>query len=100
MVLFRQFTPAENARLASTAGPFATLSRDGRWLVTGYWVDAASNDAWVADFAAFLKTGQLPAKVASVGVAGHRVGDGDRRHAVPAHDEGRAERPRGGGERL
>ena len=51
VVLFRQFTTAENARLGSTAGPFAALSRDGRWLVTGYWVDGKSNDLWVADFA-------------------------------------------------
>jgi prolyl oligopeptidase len=74
VVLFRQFTPAENPRLGSTAGPFATLSRDGRWLVTGYWVDAASNDVWVADFRAFLKTGKLPAKAASVGVPGTASG--------------------------
>jgi prolyl oligopeptidase len=74
VVLFRQFMAAENARLGSTAGPFATLSRDGRWLVTGYWVDGKSNDLWVADFAAFRKTGKLPAKIASVGVAGTASG--------------------------
>ncbi len=74
VVLFRQFTAAESPRLGSTAGPFATLSRDGRWLVTGYWVDAKSNDLWVADFSAFRKTGKLPAVSASVGVEGTASG--------------------------
>ena len=34
-VLFRQYTRAENAVLATTWGPFASLSEDGRWLLLG-----------------------------------------------------------------
>ena len=49
-LLFRQFTKEENAKLATTWGPFASLSRDGRWLVLGYWIDTKSNDLWLVDF--------------------------------------------------
>ncbi len=38
-LLYRQFTKAENEALATTWGPFGSLSRDGRWLVLGYWID-------------------------------------------------------------
>jgi prolyl oligopeptidase len=35
-LVFRQFTKAENEKLATTWGPFSTLSRDGHWLVLGH----------------------------------------------------------------
>ena len=34
-VLFRQFTKAENEKLATTWGPGGSLSRDGKWLTLG-----------------------------------------------------------------
>jgi prolyl oligopeptidase len=70
VVLFRQYTTAENAALATTWGPFGRLSRDGKWLVLGYWVDTRSNDLWVVDFERFRKTGQIEKTVVSVGVPG------------------------------
>lgn len=73
-VLFRQFTSAENPTLASTGGPFATLSRDGRWLVIGYHVNAGSNDLWLADFGAFRRTGRLAPKLVTLGVEGMASG--------------------------
>jgi hypothetical protein len=41
-VLFKQFTKTENEALSTTWGPFGSLSRDGRWLVLGYWLDTKS----------------------------------------------------------
>jgi prolyl oligopeptidase len=73
-LIVRQLTRDEDEKLATTWGPFSTLSRDGRWLVLGYWVDTQSNDLWLIDFDAFLRTGQVTRKVASVGVTGQAVG--------------------------
>jgi prolyl oligopeptidase len=70
VILFRQYTKTENPKLATTWGPFGTLSRDGRWLVLGYWVDTKSNDLWIVDFERFLKTGVVDKRVVSVGVDG------------------------------
>ena len=97
-VLFRQFTRAENEKLATTWGPFGSLSRDGRWLVLGYWVDTKSNDLWLVDFERFLRTGRVERRVV---IGRHRrsgVRHRRRRHADRADDEGRAERARGRGE--
>jgi prolyl oligopeptidase len=74
VILFRQFTKAENEALATTWGPFGSLSRDGRWLVLGYWLDTKSNDLWIADFDRFLKTGRLDKTVVSVGEPGIAFG--------------------------
>ena len=73
-VLFRQYTVEENAALATTWGPFGSLSRDGRWLVLGYWADTKSNDLWIVDFDRFRKTGRIDKKVVSVGVPGLAAG--------------------------
>ena len=73
-LLFRQFTAAENAKLATTWGPFGSLSEDGRWLLLGYWIDTKSNDMWLVDFSAFLKTGKVEKKVVTVGVDGQASG--------------------------
>jgi len=69
-VLFRQFTREENEALATTFGPFGSLSRDGRWLLLGYWVDTRSTDVWLVDFDAWLQTGRLEKRVVSVGTPG------------------------------
>jgi len=73
-LLFRQYTKEENAALATTWGPFSALSRDGHWLVLGYWVDTRSNDVWLANFDDFLKTGTLQKKVVTTGEAGQAFG--------------------------
>jgi len=73
-VLFRQFTREENEKLATTWGPGAALSRDGRWLVMVYWTGTDSNDIWVADFAHYLETGELVRKEVSVGESGTASG--------------------------
>jgi prolyl oligopeptidase len=74
VVLFRQFTKAENEKLATTWGPFGSLSRDGKWLVLGYWIDTASNDLWIVDFERFLKTGKIDKTVVTTGETGQATG--------------------------
>ncbi|MBM5810878.1 MAG: S9 family peptidase [Gammaproteobacteria bacterium] len=69
-VLFRQYTKEENEALATTWGPYASLSRDGRWLVLMYFTGTRSNDLWVADFQRYLATGVLEKQAISVGQEG------------------------------
>src|SRR5262249_5891281 len=73
-LLFRQFTKTENAALATTWGRFGSLSRDGRWLMLGYWIDTKSNDLWLVDFNQFLKSGVIDKRVVTVGVDGQALG--------------------------
>jgi prolyl oligopeptidase len=73
-LLDRQFTKAENDKLATTWGPTANLSRDGHWLVLGYWVDTRSNDVWLANFDDYRKTGKLTRRVVTVGEPGTAFG--------------------------
>ena len=72
--LFRQYTRDEDAVLATTWGPFGGLSRDGRWLVLGYWTDTRSNDLWIADFGRVLQTGAVDRLPVSVGTPGQAFG--------------------------
>ena len=73
-LLFRQFTKEENERLATTWGPASSLSRDGRWLQLGYWVDTRSNDLWLVNFDLFRKTGKVDRKPVTTGEAGQAFG--------------------------
>ena len=73
-VLYRQFTEAENAKLATTWGPFGSLSRDGRWLVLGYFVDTRSNDLWIVNFDDYRKSGTIARQEVTVGDEGQALG--------------------------
>jgi prolyl oligopeptidase len=73
-VVFRQFTKAENPKLATTWGPFGSLSRDGHWLLLGYWVDTRSNDLWLVNFDEYRKHNTLARKVVTVGDEGQASG--------------------------
>lgn len=73
-VLFRQFTKAENEKLATTWGPSGSLSHDGKWLLLSYWIDTQSNDAWLVNFDEFLRTGTLHTHDVSIGETGHIAG--------------------------
>ena len=73
-LLFRQFTKEENEQLATTWGPASTLSRDGRWLQLGYWVDTRSNDLWLVNFDLFRKTGTIDRIPVTTGEAGQAFG--------------------------
>jgi prolyl oligopeptidase len=73
-LVMRQFTPAENARLAHTFGPQVTLSKDGRWLLLGYSTGVATNDLWVADARRFVAGGELVKVPILVGEKGQAIG--------------------------
>lgn len=55
-LFLRQFTPEENAKLATTYGPYAALSRDGKWLTLVYYTGTRNNDLWVVDLASYAKS--------------------------------------------
>ena len=74
VILFRQYTKDENAKLATTWGPNGSLSRDGHWLLLGYWIDTKSNDLWLVNFDDFLKTGKVDKKVLTTGENGQAFG--------------------------
>jgi prolyl oligopeptidase len=74
VVLFRQFTSAEDTKLATTWGPFGNLSRDGKWLLLGYWIDTRSTDLWIVDFARFLRTGEIVRTMVTQGEPGLATG--------------------------
>jgi len=74
VLIHRQYTPAENPYLAATAGPFATLSRDGRWVVAGYWTSPDSNDLWLTSFEELRRTGRTTARIATLGRPGRAAG--------------------------
>jgi len=74
LLVIRQLTPAENARLAHTFGPFAGLSKDGRWLFLAYSTGTNTNDAWIAYARKFVATGELVKVPISVGEDGQSSG--------------------------
>ncbi len=53
------FAQYREGPFATTWGPSAWLSEDGRWLVLSYHTSTRSNDLWLVDFAAWLETGDL-----------------------------------------
>ncbi len=73
-ILYRQVTQAENQRPAPGGGPSGTLSRDGRWLLLSYHLDAGANDVWLARFHEYRQKGARAAKVVSLGVSGRAEG--------------------------
>ncbi len=52
---------------ATSWGPFAHLSPDGRWAVVGHWMGSAVNDLWVMDFQAWRRTGKAERRPIVVG---------------------------------
>ena len=53
-VLFEQY---KEGPLATTYGPFASTSRDGRWMILGYWTGTNTNDLWVVDLDEWFRSG-------------------------------------------
>ena len=94
-VLMRQFTAEEHPELATTWGPFGTLSADGGWLVLGYFTGTRGNDLWVADFAHYLVSGELALREVAIGEDGWAFGypAGDRLflHTVDGSPNGRVD---------
>ena len=90
--LFRQFTKDENASARDDLG---TVRH--RCLPTAAgWCSATgstpkSNDVWLVDFDRFLATGVIERRPVVDRHDRRRDRDGDRRHALSADDEGRAQ---------
>ena len=59
VLLYRQFTKEENAKLATTYGPGFSVSEDGRWGLLSYATGTSSNDLWAVDVDRFLRTGEF-----------------------------------------
>jgi len=66
-LLMRQFTPQENAKLATTWGPYGQSSRDGKWLELSYATGTRSNDLWAVELADYWKTGRIEKRPIVVG---------------------------------
>jgi prolyl oligopeptidase len=56
--VLRQLRPEEDARLATTYGPYQYLSEDGRWLGLVYYTGTRTNDLWVMPVAEFVAGGE------------------------------------------
>jgi prolyl oligopeptidase len=54
--LFEQY---KEGPLATTYGPFASTSRDGRWMILGYSTGTRSNDLWAVDLDRWFRTGRF-----------------------------------------
>lgn len=67
--LFRQFTKEQDAKLATTWGPGASVSRDGRWMTLMYWTSTSANDIWVVDLDQWRKDGTFIKREVKVGAA-------------------------------
>lgn len=78
-LIFRQYTPEEDKKLATTWGPAGGLDKSGKWLQIAYSTSTSSNDLWIVDFNEWLRTGKLVADFEIVGkdasIGGDIVGD-------------------------
>ncbi len=54
--LFQQY---KEGPYAATWGPFATVSRDARWMILGYWTSTKANDLWVIDLDRWHRSGEF-----------------------------------------
>jgi prolyl oligopeptidase len=75
-VLFEQY---KEGPLATTWGPYASVGRDGRWMVMRYATGTKSNDLYVIDLEKWRKSGTFELGVVSKGedaaFDGHALGD-------------------------
>lgn len=55
-VLFRQYTEGP---LATTWGPFASVSPDARWMILSYATSTSALDVWVVDLDRWFRTGEF-----------------------------------------
>jgi prolyl oligopeptidase len=78
-LLFRQYTPEENKKLATTWGPSGNVDTNCKWMVLTYWTGTSSNDIWIVNLDHWRKTGEFKQVEISVGAdatfAGNVVDD-------------------------
>ena len=58
------------AELATTWGPWGSVSKDGNWIQIGYWTGTSGADIWVADLHHWMQTGELNLVPAAIGQDG------------------------------
>jgi prolyl oligopeptidase len=66
-LLFCQYTPEENKKLATTWGPSGNVDKDCKWMVLTYWTGTSSNDIWIINLDHWRKTGEFKKVEISVG---------------------------------
>lgn len=71
-LLFEQY---REGPLATTWGPFATLDRNARWMLLGYYTSTSSNDLWFYDFRHWQRTGELVRQDLYTGEEGTAFGE-------------------------
>ncbi len=59
LLLFRQYTKEQNAKLATTYGPGFSASDDGRWGLLSYATGTSTNDLWAIDLDRWARTGEF-----------------------------------------
>lgn len=69
VLLYRQFTESENKQLATTYGPYGSMSYDGKWILLSYATDTRNNDVFVASMDAYKKSGKVEMMPLVVGKA-------------------------------
>ncbi|MCA9322665.1 MAG: S9 family peptidase, partial [Planctomycetes bacterium] len=63
-LLFEQY---REGPMATTWGPFANFSRDGRWMLLTYMTGTGSNDLWVIDLDRWFRTEEFVKREIAVG---------------------------------
>ena len=58
------------AELATTWGPWGSVSKDGNWIQVGYWTGTNGADIWIADLHHWMETGELELVPAAIGQTG------------------------------
>lgn len=75
VLLFRQYRKEENAKLATTYGPYFQTSRDGRWGILTYFTGTSSNDLFAIDLDRWARTGDFARTEVIVGGTGSNSAD-------------------------
>lgn len=73
-VLFRQYTKEQNEKLATTWGPFLSVSKDARWATLGYWTTTKDHDLWVVNLEEWFRTHEFKRVDVLVGKEGKSSG--------------------------
>ncbi len=71
-ILFEQYTEGP---LATTYGPWASISDDGRWMQLGYATGTRDNDLWIIDLDRWFRTGDFVRRDVIVGQKAQSSGE-------------------------
>lgn len=74
-LVFRQYLPEEDERLATTWGPGAIIDKECKWMVLTYWTGTSSEDCWAVNLDKWFKTGEFERTDIKVGSPNKFEGD-------------------------